>query len=222
VISWFGSADDEESLASLARMEPPPNELPVPVALVAVLARTDDVAVGLVGVRAYSTGVLLDLVVRLRRPVTDGPPLHELVSGGGYPGLAVGGRLLFGVETADGRTASTASLGDAFTADPDSLLLVDRGQGGDETSYDQSYWLTPLPLPGPLTLALLCEGLGIPETTLVVDATPIAAAGAQAVELWPRQPPETYEPPPQPPPEVPEGGWFARHLETAQQQPPPD
>lgn len=43
----------------------------------------------------------------------------------------------------------------------------------------------PLPPPGELTFAAAWEALGLPETTVTVDAAQLRAAAARATELWP-------------------------------------
>ncbi|MEV4759346.1 hypothetical protein AB0J86_30220 [Micromonospora sp. NPDC049559] len=50
------------------RMSPPENEIPASVGLAVLLGRTDDVAVGITQVEAFSTGFRFALAVRVRQP----------------------------------------------------------------------------------------------------------------------------------------------------------
>jgi len=71
-------------------MAPPDNELPAVVPLRAVLARTDAVAIVVIGARVYRVGVQFDLIVRAR---DGGLDLSEIVLGVRHPGT-----FLVGVE----------------------------------------------------------------------------------------------------------------------------
>src|SRR6478672_7856463 len=59
-------ASEERMLALARRMNTPENEIPQAVATSALLARTDDVAIALIGAHAYTFGLRFDLVIRLR------------------------------------------------------------------------------------------------------------------------------------------------------------
>lgn len=187
---------------------PPDNEVPVPVPVSLVLARTEDVAVLLVGALAYTSGISFTLAVRLRhrRVLPRRRELHDLV--GGWSGRADG--LLLGVEFSDGRATSTAGVGRPPT--PGSglgqLQLVPAGGGGSELRVDHDYWLTPVPPPGPVTVVLACAGLGLAETSVSLDGDALVQAAARAEVLWP--PPEPDEPDEPEEPELPDGGWFGR------------
>jgi hypothetical protein len=198
--------DEDDDLGAL-RYGRPSNELPVPVPVSVVLARTDDVAVALVGVQAYTSGISFTLSVRLRhsRVLPGRRDLHELV--GGWSARTEG-RLLLGVEFSDGRAASTAGVGrsPAPGSGLGQALLVPAGGGGGELSVDHDYWLTPVPPPGPLDVVLACAGLGIEETTVQLDGDALVQAAARAEVLWPAA--ETDEPDELDEPDLPDGGWF--------------
>jgi hypothetical protein len=80
-------------------MHPPSNELPVALPWSGLLGRNDDLAVALIAARAYRTGLVLDVAVRLR--TTDQHELFEHVSG--YHSMSSPDRLLPGAQFADGR-----------------------------------------------------------------------------------------------------------------------
>lgn len=190
-------------------MQPPENELPAGVAVTAVLGRTADAAVGITQVEAFSGGFRFTLAVRLRTPVPDQPGgLFHLVNTHPHPAsqVAVEERLLFGIEYADGRRASTLDHRDPFASRP--LVLMQQGGGGGDTSVDQGYWVAPLPPDGPVTFVLAWPRFGIDETRTQVDGGLIRDAGARSEVLWP-PPPRVEAGEPAPPPR-PATGWFAQ------------
>ncbi len=198
-----GWADDEPDDETSRRMSEPQNELPVPLPENVLLSRTDDAVVALVGMRVYSTGLAFDLAVRVRPGSLSGIELHDVLwrhSPGAPP-------LLLGLELADGTrvhdVGESARSGD--------VVLSQRGGTGSEHSVDHSWWLSPLPPAGPLTVVVRVPDLGLPETATVLDGTAIRAAADRVVILWP------WEPRRQraarrlpPPPEIPDDSWFAR------------
>jgi hypothetical protein len=202
----------EEQRAVQLRYNPPENEIPGPIAFAAVLGRSDDVAVAITGVRAYSTGIEFEIVARLRRYDENDPNvLHDAIYGGRRSG-STDKALLLGAEYPDGRRAS--SLGapafpgfDLPTVEP---TLSPAGGGGSSTSHQWTFWLHPLPPPGDLILVSAWPALDIPERQTVIAADLIAAGFASVVELWPWQPPVDDEPlPPPGRPDIAPGSWFA-------------
>jgi hypothetical protein len=199
--SW-GEPPDEDFFR---RMAPPENEIPVALPVSAVLARTDDVAIALLGMQVYSTGVSFDLAVLVRTwPDDDRGGLSELVFEHGRRGS----QLLVGVELADGRRASNVG-GRHVRPDGDGIAFHQAGGGGGQLSVDQSWWLSPVPPDGPVRFVCSCAPLGIEETTVDLDGTEMQRAAARVITLWPWERPDTGERPPPPPPDLPSGSWFA-------------
>lgn len=191
------------------RMSLPDNEVPRVLPVAAVVGRTDDAVVALIGVSAYTTGLSLDVVIRLRvRPHgMRHNALHELT--GGYGPAADGAvGLLLGLEFADGRTASTVGRERGWppgSVEDNEPRLSPQGGGGSELSVQQSWWLTPLPPDGPLAIVCAFDAVGIVETRTELSQA-WTTIGQQAQVLWPWQP-EDDSPPPEP--ELPKTGWFA-------------
>lgn len=212
-----GSGRDEPSfarmLAAAPRMNPPENEIPAAVAIHALLARSDDVAIALIGGYAYTVGLRFELIIRLRRE-----PHGSMVQKSELLLSTYAGRddsdeqLLLGVEYADGRTATNFhSLGPpAMPTDdgPNKPFLSPTGGSGGGRSMDQWFWLTPLPPAGPLLVACAWSGLGIPESQTVLDGAAINEAGSRAMVLWPPLPTWVEQPVEPVEPRVPNGGWF--------------
>lgn len=211
-----GSGDGptpEEVQAWRRRFQPPENEVPGLVGPSLVVGRTDDVAVVLTGVRVYSTGSALDVAVRLRREPRHGGEVYDLVSGDRYgEDVDVDRLLLVGVELPDGRRAT--SLRSAGWPGPgaeevsDAPALSSTGGGGGGRSYDQSYWLHPVPPPGPLVVVCSWPAFGIPEGRATVDGAALADAASRVLVLWPDEP-EELTPYEAPEPPTPSSGWFA-------------
>jgi hypothetical protein len=196
------------------QMSPPENEFPASVGLSVLLGRTDDAAVGLTHLEAFSTGFRFTLAVRVRqpRPQFARGGLHMLISSHVPPGVEVRleDRLLLGIEYSDGRRASTLTdmrLHPGAMTDSEQLVLIQQGGGGGAHSVDQSYWVAPLPPDGPVTVVLAWPGFGMPESRTTLDAAAILAAAVDSQRLWPPQP-ATESPEPSPAPR-PSSGWFA-------------
>ena len=196
-------------------MSPPENEFPAAVGNSFLLGRTDDAAVGITQIAAFSTGFQFTLAVRLRqvRPELAHGRLFMLISSHAHPGVEISleDRLLLGLEYADGQRASTLQdirmLGPTAMPGDEQLVLVQQGGGGGENNVEQTYWVAPLPPEGPVTFVLAWPAFGMPESRTVLDGAAIRAAADRSQRLWAPQPAvEAPEPPSRP---RPSSGWFA-------------
>lgn len=170
---------------------PPDNVLGEGCAFGTLLARTDDVALGISGLMAFPTGFSFLLSLHRRVPSPRGPgwgdPWHHRPPTSGEPVPEV---LRFGIQFSDGRKATTLDgFPDLDPRDPGQLppgpVLIHRvGSGGGELSFEQGYWVWPLPPPGPL--AFVCEwpSEGIELTRAEVEAGVLTAASGRAQVLW--------------------------------------
>jgi hypothetical protein len=196
-------SDDGPDDEVLRRMQRPDNELPVALPFNRLLARTDDVAVGLVGLQVFTTGLSFDLAVRVRPSAAarGGWSLHDLFwAASARDGTA----FLLGVEFADGRRLT------ALRADADGIVLHQAGGGGGDAAVDQAWWLSALPPDGPLRFVVRCDTLGIAETVTELDGTAVRAAAADVVTLWPwERPPAHRDGPGRAGPDLPPDSWFA-------------
>jgi hypothetical protein len=146
---------------------PPENMAGATVVLDVVLANTGQAAAVLQGATAFPTGVLLRLGLARRpaAPITDS---YE--------------RFRFGIGLPDGRRL----VPDRWHDEPEATArLVHRGGGGGGLTWDESYWLWPLPPPGALLVACEWTDEGIEETVIELDTAPLREAARRAVELWP-------------------------------------
>ena len=170
----------------------PTNELGVSTGLRLILARTEDAVVALIDAVAFTVGVEFTLSVLRRRPAEidhfDHP--FEIFLPGRKAGAELPPELLrFGVQFADGRKATTTG-GPAMPTEGDPLgpLLWPGGGGGGGDRWDQSFWLWPLPPPGPVSFVVEWPSEGIELTRHELDAAPILEASRGSTWLWPESP----------------------------------
>lgn len=165
---------------------PPANELGVPVPLRVLLARTDDVALALLDVAAFSTGLEFRMEVRLRThdELIDpfGMRMHHQRRGVEELPDEV---LRFGFELADGRRVTNIGHFPGFEDRPEGPILIQRGGGGGGRSWSFGYWLWPLPPAGTLTVVVEWPSRAIELTRVELDAESLLAAAAQSEQLWP-------------------------------------
>ncbi len=132
--AFSGDADDVAQ--ARFRFGPPDNEAPSALGVSGVIGRFSDVAVLLVGLSRYTTGLQIDLAGRCRLDPDLGDRKHSTVDA----------RLFAGVGIADGRTAAVAGsyVRNNWPA-ADQPVLTDWGGGREMSS---ALWLTPVPPPG--------------------------------------------------------------------------
>lgn len=163
-----------------------------------VVARTEQTVVHVAFHEVYPRGVSL-AVLAMAHP--DGPEIDHMAV---HDNRRAGGMRL-GLELTDGRRGEAHDSwhpGRVTTPAPEpDFHFMPRGSGGGGLSFAWDLWLCPLPPAGPATLYFRWDDRGIPETGTSIDLTPLAAAAADAYELWPLP---SYADAPRP-----EGGWFA-------------
>src|SRR4051794_3475792 len=117
-IGFSGDPDDVADARN--RFAPPDNEVPCALGVSGVIGRSADVAVFLVSLVRYTTGLQIELGLRRR---LDPDPVERTRS-------SFDDDLLVGVELADGRTAVADRHGWNNWREADRPLLVSRGGGG--------------------------------------------------------------------------------------------
>jgi hypothetical protein len=173
---------------------PPEDELPHALPETAVLATTENLALLLAGVRAYSDGALFLVEWRLRRldeDDADWAALVRRVGGPRLPGEQELGSLRLGVELADGQRL--VADGDSWwmpgeLTEPDTHVLgmANWSGGGSEESqvFSGELWLWPLPPRGQVKLAWEWAAFGLAEGTWELSGDRIRAAAEEARPIW--------------------------------------
>ena len=180
-----------------AWIEPPADLVPGVEPVELILARTPQRAIGLTGIRAYPTGFICTLHLRLRQIIAGEQSFFGLFGMFDMLELDPAGELAdyylrVGVGFADGRKATNLQRHRDFEngppPDPPALRLI-RWEGYDLLAQEVDLWVWGLPPPGPL--AFVCEwpARHIPETRVEIDASLILEAAARAVSIWPGQAP---------------------------------
>lgn len=167
------------------RWDPPEAEFPGIAGIdTLVLARTDQVAVAITGLSAYSTGVEIFLTARIRPSATH--PEEHLP--GGPRDLAASRRSFrFGLQFADGGKAVGRPGGPRpdRESEPAGPVLYPFAGGGGPHSFISRWWTWPLPPAGPLEFVCEWPAFGIAESRVGIDAQLILDAAKRGIRLWP-------------------------------------
>lgn len=202
-LTFSGDADDVAQ--ARFRFGPPDNEAPSAVGVSGVIGRSADVAILLVGLACYTTGLQIELGIRRRLDPDLDDRMHSHVDAG----------LLVGVEFSDGRGVVAWRDGWSNWPPAHEPVLTHRSGGGGGREWSSTLWLSPAPPPGNLVLVVADPALGVDESRLTVDAEALRAAAEKVEVLWPREPDRAQPAIHRPTLEVPPGGWFERVLPTA-------
>jgi hypothetical protein len=158
--------------------EPPEAELPgiVPIDTL-VLARTDQVAVAVTGLSAFSTGIEIFLTARIQ-PNAEHPEAHLAASRRSFR---------FGLQYSDGGKAVGSPGGGRPDRDsePAGPVLYPFAGGGGPHSFISRWWTWPLPPGGPLEFVCEWPAFGIAESRTGIDGQVILDAARRSIRLWP-------------------------------------
>lgn len=201
---WHMTFNDGDEPDGPPPHSPPDNELPVTVPITGAAVRAGDLAIALTHALVFSTGWELHAVGRLRPSA--GHTFFE------SPGRREG--LLLGVRYVDGREgASILPPWSAEPTTPGDVTVQEYGGGGSAHEREYSWWLTPLPPRGPVTLVLGGPDLDPGEHSFDIEGAALADASDRVVTLWPWEPPRHEEPEPPSGDQFREGSWFRRFLQ---------
>lgn len=167
--------------------ERPDAVLPGSAAAGFVLLCTDEVAVAIGNVRAYPNGFEFTAYVRWRDS-DEGGDRNAGEPFSWYPRAHLAETLRLGVLYADGRRVATSGSPTWRHDDPEDLVLNHQGGGGDDRSWDQDFWLSPLPPDGPVSFVASWLEHGVTEVRGELDAAVIREAAGRAVHMWPDEP----------------------------------
>jgi hypothetical protein len=151
--------------------EPPGTEFPGAVSIGPLaLARTEAVAVAIIGMWAFKTGFEFCYSTRFRN--SQPPASGE---------LAPQESAHVGLQFADGRTVSNVG---ASPPQPNGLVLTPLGISGGFHYRNWSYWAWPLPPPGPVIFVFEWQAANISEKQVSIDARPILDAASHSIQIW--------------------------------------
>jgi hypothetical protein len=183
----MGFFDDIGSQPRTRRSWPRPDgQLPVPMATRLLLARTDQAAIAVVGLWAFTAGFEFQVSVQLRAAVPgtsaasflsalDGEPLEDEF-------LRLGIQFSTGEKAANTELRATRETG----REPLGPTMTTRVAGAGALSRDWRYWVSPLPPSGPLAFVCAWPAFGIAESRAELEAEQILAAARDSIDLWPR------------------------------------
>ena len=182
----MGFFDDIPSQPGTRRAWPRPDgQLKMPLATRLLLARTDQAAVAVVGLWAFTEGFEFQVTVQLRAAVPgtsaasflsalDGAPLEDEF-------LRLGIQFSTGEKAANTELRATRDTG----GEPVGPTMKNRVAGAGALSRDWTYWVSPLPPPGPLAFVCAWPAFGIAESRAELDAALILDAARDSISLWP-------------------------------------
>jgi hypothetical protein len=164
--------------------EPPEAELPgiVPIDTL-LLGRTDEVAVAVTGLSAFSTGIEIFLTARIR-PSADHPEEH--LPGGPRDLAASRHSFRLGLQFSDGgKVAGSPGSRPDHASEPAGPVLYPIAGGGGPHTFVSRWWGWPLPPAGPLEFVCEWTAAGIAESRAGIDAQLVLDAARRSVRLWP-------------------------------------
>ncbi|MHA7264456.1 hypothetical protein ACX80W_14755 [Arthrobacter sp. TMN-37] len=169
----------------------PSDELPTILPVGRFLWRGDAAAVGVSHVEAYSSGCSIRVRWMLRRGFRTGDEWNALLDRWMSQDRRSGEILRFGVGLPDGHKASTEKVpwaGMEPVKGPVLMRQAESGASADAITGSVELWLYPLPVAGELLLAVEGALLGIPESTMVLDAGEIREAAQRSQRFWESKP----------------------------------
>jgi hypothetical protein len=165
--------------------EPPDAELPGIVWTdTLVLARTEQVAVAVTGISAFSAGFEIFLTARMR---ADAGRPGERRPGGPRDLGASRRSFRFGLQLADGSKATgrPGAGRPEHDSEPAGPVLYPFAGGGGPHSFVSRWWAWPLPPAGPLEFVCEWRPFEIHESRVGIDAQLILDAAGRSTQLWP-------------------------------------
>jgi hypothetical protein len=165
--------------------EPPEAEFPgiVPVDTL-VIGATDQVAVAVTGLSAFSAGVEIFLTARIRPSARHA---EEHLPGGPRDLAASRHSFRFGLQFSDGGKATGRPGGGRpeHGSEPAGPVLYPFAGGGGPHSFVSRWWAWPLPPAGPLEFVCEWKAFGIAESRVGIEAQLILDAARRSIRLWP-------------------------------------
>ncbi len=190
--SWSGYAPASEGPTPEPSVWAPPEDvLGEPVRVDFLLARSATAAVQVQHLTAYPSGFEFQVIAHFRStgPVFD--PMHGLAGLRGRHGDPLGDvpddHLRLRVHFADGSEADNLGPPMQHPVRPGRPILMPREGGAGPSRAHTTFWVWPLPPPGPLVFSYEWPAYGIPLTRHEIDAGLIREAAERTTPLWPAE-----------------------------------
>lgn len=184
-----------------AWMNPPEDVLPGVVPVELILGRSENTVVMLTGIRAFPTGLQMNLAVRVRGAVGRRDVHHEVFNGPHDDERSAtwqAQRLKWGFELSDGTRVTNVDPWPQQPNEgherphhpedrlwtPDRPVLTGGGGGGRTRSVDRDYWLWPLPPTGHLRVVCQWPERNIDLNVQDLDSQPFLDAARRACPAW--------------------------------------
>lgn len=171
---------------------PGADEIGHPVDASLVLARTQTLAIAVRGIRAFSSGCVIEIGFILRRDDETAEQWQQVTDtafGGRFGRRAGKDAFLFGVELSDGTTARTTDPLQRDQPDDAPRLTSTGGRSGSSGTErlhgSIDLWLRPVPPTPAMDIVCAWPSLGVDETRHTIDTTAIRRAAADAHWFWP-------------------------------------
>jgi hypothetical protein len=162
---------------------PPRGVVPAVVPVEGVMARNDSAAIFLNAFHVYPAGFAVDIFVVAREGSELDPFFHRPDRRARTEGQIAPGLLRLGFSFADGSKVASTSVDPRATGEdgaPASPVMRPRGGRGQEDEWSQTFWVWPLPPPGPMEFVSEWPAAGLPLTRTELDAAAIIAAAPRA------------------------------------------
>jgi hypothetical protein len=160
--------------------DPPETEFPAVVPIDTLpFARSEQAAVAIIGLSAYSQGFEIFIARRIRPdlPGLDEDPTPEM------RGRVRADLPFFSLLLSDGtKVVPGTSHGES---EPTGPILRSRGGGGSTHAQFFRWWAWPLPAKGPLEFVCQWPMYEIAEARVSIDAQLILDAAARSIQIWP-------------------------------------
>jgi hypothetical protein len=175
---------------------PPERELGTYVNLGRIVGRSSKAVVALSYVTVYSSGVVFEFLAAARglKQSEVGHIFNAHMMAVPVDEVVPEAFVRIGLELVDGtRFSNLDPRRRSFPTDPaeapSGYVFQDQGAPGGMSGwgrirYMPTFWLWPLPPPGPLRIWCEWPIVGVELTSTEVDATPFRAAAARVVDLW--------------------------------------
>jgi hypothetical protein len=165
----------------------PETELSAAIGERLVLAHTDEAAVAVNQLRAYSTGFEFTMSAVLRQENRSVGRFEQMRHRWDEEEPISPHFLRVGVRFANGDVVSNLRRPGRWRDGPapDGPVLMGGGGSGDRHRYDSEFWVWPLPPAGPVTFVCEWPAFDIAESVGQLDGQVILDAAARAVRLWP-------------------------------------